>query len=83
MKDKINVEEFDRIFDEGQQDVLQYADLSTTAHINRKPRKVNVDMPEWMIQALDDAADNLSINRQAIIKVWLAERIKQEERSSV
>ena len=43
-----------------------------------KARKVNVDMPEWMIEALDEEADRLSVNRQAVIKFWLAERIEQE-----
>jgi hypothetical protein len=78
MNNKISAEEFDQMFDDGEVDILQYADLSSGKRINRKTRKVNVDMPEWMIRALDDAADNLSINRQAIIKVWLSDRIEKE-----
>ena len=39
---------------------------------------MNVDMPAWMIDALDKEAGRLSINRQAVIKVWLAGRIDAE-----
>jgi hypothetical protein len=71
----IKSEDFDRIFDEGQEDIAEYLNLSSARHPNRKTRKVNVDLPEWMINSLDAEADRLAINRQAVIKTWLAERI--------
>lgn len=39
---------------------------------------MNVDFPEWMIRELDAAAEHLAINRQAVIKTWIADRLKQE-----
>ncbi|MCL1890470.1 MAG: BrnA antitoxin family protein [Coriobacteriia bacterium] len=68
-------EEFDRLFDEGKDDIVEHLDLSSARRPNRKTRKVNVDLPEWMIVSLDAEADRLAINRQAVIKTWLAERI--------
>ena len=73
---KIKSEDFDRIFDEGQKDITEYLDPSSIRHPNRKTRKVNVDLPIWMINSLDNEADRLAINRQAVIKTWLAERIE-------
>ena len=41
-------------------------------------KRVNVDLPIWMIQSLDREADRVGVTRQSIIKVWLAERLKME-----
>lgn len=78
MKKKITTEELDRKFDAGE-DVLDYFDLSTMRRPNRR-RRVNVDLPEWMIESLDREAQHLGVSRQAIIKVWLAERLKTVQR---
>ncbi|MEG2201845.1 MAG: CopG family transcriptional regulator [Raoultibacter sp.] len=76
----MSTEAFDRIFDEGEKDIIDYLDLekAVVTSPNRGIRKVNVDMPDWMVDALDDAAGHLAINRQALIKIWLADRIKKE-----
>ena len=42
-----------------------------------KQRRVNVDLPQWMIHDLDEEASRIGVTRQSIIKVWLAERLKQ------
>ena len=75
MTKTIRSEDFDQLFDEGQEDISEYLKLSSARHPNRKTRKVNVDLPEWMINSLDSEADRLAINRQAVIKTWLADRI--------
>lgn len=78
---KISVGEFDRIFDEGNEDIMDYLDLDKA--VVEKPRaevkRVNVDFPSWMLDELDEAANRLAINRQAIIKTWLADRLRQEK----
>ena len=38
---------------------------------------VNVPFPLWMVKAMDEEAKRLGINRQALIKVWIADRIEQ------
>ena len=38
---------------------------------------MNVDFPEWMIEFLNREARRLGVNRQSIIKVWIAERLER------
>ena len=73
MKKKITAEEFDRRFDAGE-DMGDYLDLSSKRRPNRR-RRVNVDLPEWMIESLDREAERLGVSRQAVIKVWIGERL--------
>jgi hypothetical protein len=40
-------------------------------------KRVNVDFPIWMTQALDREARRIGVTRQSIIKVWIAERLKK------
>jgi hypothetical protein len=42
------------------------------------PRKINISMPEWMIDELDAAARHLAVPRQAVINMWIADRLKSE-----
>lgn len=67
---------FDKKFDAGNEDIIDDLDLSTIRRPNQKPRRVNVDFPEWMIASLDKEAARLGVTRQSIIKVWLAERLE-------
>lgn len=69
--------EFDRKFDEGES-VLEELDLASARQLNLEQRKVNVDFPVWMIEALDRSARKMGVTRQSVIKMWLAERLKQE-----
>ncbi len=61
-------------FDAGEE-VLDMFDLERAEHPNRELKRVNVDFPVWMVDALDDEAGRLGINRQAVIKTWIAERL--------
>ena len=38
-------------------------------------RRVNVDFPAWVIEALDREARRLGLTRQALVKLWIAERL--------
>ncbi len=66
--------DFDARFDAGQ-DVSDVLDLDAATRPNREIRRVNVDFPVWMLRELDREAARLGINRQAVIKTWLAERL--------
>ena len=46
-KKKISAEKFDEIFDEGEQDILQYADLSQAQRPNQI-RNLRISLPDWM-----------------------------------
>ena len=68
MTKKCSTKDFDKAFDDGES-VIEYLDL------DRAVRKVNIDLPEWMIGALDQESERIGISRQALIKTWIADRI--------
>jgi hypothetical protein len=67
----------DRLFDQGK-DMRQYLDLSKARRPGHEQRRVNVDFPNWMIESLDLQARRLGVTRQSVIKLWIAERLKEE-----
>ncbi|MDP3542034.1 MAG: CopG family antitoxin [Elusimicrobiota bacterium] len=75
----ITGEEFDRMFDEGK-DITPYLDLERAVFVRPKIKRVNVDFPDWMVKKLDEEADKLNVSRQAIIKMWLRERLDPRRR---
>jgi hypothetical protein len=68
--------EFDEKF-ESDEDITGFLDLSEARRPGHEQRRVNVDFPTWMIEALDREAKRLGVTRQSIIKVWLAERLEK------
>jgi hypothetical protein len=72
---EISAEEFDRRFDAGE-DITPYLDMSTLRRVKTAARRVNVDFPEWMVEALDREADTVGITRQSLIKVVISEHLK-------
>lgn len=74
----MKAEELDKIFDDGKEDMSSHLDMSTLRRPNLNQKRVNVDLPTWMIQRLDRQASLIGVTRQSIIKVWLSERIKEE-----
>jgi hypothetical protein len=81
-KTTITAEEFDRRFDRGE-DVSAFLDWSKARRPGLEPRRVNVDLPEWMIAELDKQASLIGVTRQSIMKVWLSDRIKEENEERV
>ncbi|MCL2490452.1 MAG: BrnA antitoxin family protein [Propionibacteriaceae bacterium] len=71
----VSAEEFDRVFDEGEQDMVEYVDLSSVRRPGEETKRVNVDLPVWMIDSLDKEARRVGVARQAVIKIWLDERL--------
>jgi predicted DNA binding CopG/RHH family protein len=74
---KIKALELDKKFDDGEADVLQHFDLTTAKRPNQKSKRVNVDFPVWMVEGLDKQAAHLGVPRQALIKLWIAEKLPQ------
>ena len=70
----LKASEFDRKFDAGE-DITADLDLSTARRPGLRPRRVNVDFPSWMVESLDREAKRLGVTRQAVIKLWIAERL--------
>jgi hypothetical protein len=72
----MKAEEFDKKFDAGE-NITAYLDMNTIRRPAYEQRRVNVDFPTWMIEALDREAARIGVTRQSIIKVWIAERLEQ------
>ncbi|MEA3498720.1 MAG: CopG family transcriptional regulator [Campylobacterota bacterium] len=68
--------EIDKKFDDNQEDILEYFDTSKIRMINEEPKRVNIDFPSWMVKSLDKEAKHIGVSRQAVIKMWLAERLQ-------
>lgn len=66
---KITTEELDELFDNGG-DITPYLDLENTRYVFR----VNVDFPVKVLDSLDKEADRIGVSRQALIKMWIAEK---------
>ena len=75
MKKEITTEEFDRMFDNGE-DISEYIDWSKANRGDETPKRVNVDFPIWMVSKLDREAKHLGVTRQSLIKMWIAEKLK-------
>lgn len=75
-KHEIQAEELDKLVDEGKDDALAFFDISTARRINEKLQRVNLDLPVWMVRQLGQEAAHCGVSRQALIKVWLAERLQ-------
>lgn len=74
----MKAKQLDKLFDDNQRDILDHFDVSKASRPNLAKERVNVDFPVWMIDDLDKAATTMGVTRQAVIKIWLAERLKSE-----
>ena len=79
----MTAEEMDKIFDDGNEDILPYLDLSKALRQGHQAKRVNVDFPAWMIAKLDFEADRLGVPRQSLINVWMAERLAGAQKLKV
>jgi hypothetical protein len=67
--------EFDERFDVGEE-IYAHVDWAKARRLNVEAKRVNVDFPAWMVAGLDRQAQKLGITRQALIKMWIAERLE-------
>ncbi|HET9638171.1 MAG TPA: CopG family antitoxin [Allosphingosinicella sp.] len=70
----ISAEEFDRLFDEGSDEIDQYLDWSSARRPGQEMERVNLDLPKSLVAKLDEAAKRRGVSRQALIEMWLSER---------
>ncbi len=71
--------EFDRRFDEGE-DIHDLIDM-TKAKIIRHGKKVRItlDIAEELVQDIDQIRQSIGVDRAALIKIWLYERVQREK----
>jgi hypothetical protein len=74
-----SAKEFDRRFDAGE-DVHDLIDMEK-AKVVRQGKKVRltIDVAESLVKELDDIRQRIGVDRSALIKVWLHERVTQEK----
>lgn len=75
----ITVEEFDRLFDEGSDEIDAFINREKVTRPNLEIKRVNVDFPQWMINALDRHSREIGISRQALIKTWISEKLEAKK----
>ena len=74
----MKAKKFDEKFDQDSDDIVSDLNLSTMRRLNQEQKRINVDFPSWVIEALDREAARIGVTRQSIIKVWLVERLRSE-----
>ncbi|GBE32239.1 hypothetical protein BMS3Bbin05_01148 [bacterium BMS3Bbin05] len=74
-----NTKEFDQRFDKGE-DIHDLIDMSK-ATIMRPGKKVRItlDVAESLVNEIDEIRQTIGVDRGALIKIWLHERVKQEK----
>jgi hypothetical protein len=72
----MKAKDLDKKFDSGE-DITEFLDISNAKRSGQDQKRVNVDFPVWMIHSLDKEAKRLGVPRQSIIKMWIAERLKE------
>ncbi len=74
-----NTKEFDRRFDEGE-DIHDLIDMSK-AKVTRPGKKVRIslDIAESLVKEIDEIRQQIGVDRGALIKVWLHERVQKEK----
>jgi hypothetical protein len=72
-------EEFDRRFDDGE-DIHDLVDVKK-AKIIRHGKKVRItlDVADELVKEIDRIREQIGVDRGALIKVWLHERLQQEK----
>ena len=59
----MKAEEFERKFDEAQEDLFEDLELSTARRVNLESKRINVDFPSWVVEALDREATRIGVTR--------------------
>lgn len=72
----MKAKDFDRKFDSGKEDIVSDLNTASLSRPNQELKRVNVNLPLWMIESLDREASRVGVTRQSIIKMWLAEKLE-------
>ena len=72
----IDSEELDRLFDEGEVDILQYFDTDNVRYPGREACTVVVVLPRYVLEAVEREADKADVTLQDLIESWIEEKVK-------
>ena len=76
----ITVEEFDQMFDDASDEIDDFIDRSKGRLVPPAYKRVNVDFSTQMVHDLDIVATARGVTRQALIKMWLADKLDEHRR---
>lgn len=75
----ISSAEFDRRFD-SDEDIHDLIDISKATMIRQgKKVRITLDVAESLVRDIDEIRKRIGVDRGALIKVWLHEKVKQEK----
>ena len=74
---KILAKDFDKKFDKDE-DLSNYLDFENATVVKR----INLDLPQWILDVLDKEALKLNVSRQAVIKMSLSEKISNVKKAA-
>ena len=75
---KTTAKNLEQKFEAGE-DVSDYFDWSKATRPGLKKDRINLDLPRWIVDKLDRHARKAGVARQALVKVWMVERLAKEE----
>ena len=74
-----SADEFDRRFDDGE-DIHDLIDMTKTKVIRHgKKVRITLDIAEELVHEIDLIRQSIGVDRAALIKIWLHERVKREK----
>lgn len=71
----IDAAAFDAAFEAGE-DIGGHLDWSRARRPGLEKRRVNIDFTDQMVRRLDIEAQRRGVTRQALIKMWIADRLE-------
>jgi hypothetical protein len=78
---KISGEEFDRLFDEGSDKIDDYLDWSKAKRPGLETKRVNMDIPKWILDRAERQASRQGTPRMSILKAALASAAERDFRA--
>ena len=76
-----STKEFDRRFDNGEDvhDLIDMSKATIIRHGKRVQVRITLDVAEELVKEIDRIRESIGVDREALIKVWLHERVQQEK----
>ncbi len=70
----MKAKDFDQKFEAGE-DLTPYLDLSQAKRLGSDRQSINIDLPVWLLERINEEANRLGITAQDVIQTSLAEHL--------
>jgi len=71
----MKAEELDRKFDNNE-DVLEFFDIANAKRPGLIKQPLQLDLPQWMLDAIKTEAQRLNLSPSSLIEQWIAEQLQ-------